>query len=77
MMTQRFSFGSAAEVLDDDADEEGDGVEVGFMVEGQPPEDHPLCQSGAELGVHLMSDTYWEWCWDAEGSQSSLPRATI
>jgi len=29
-MTQRFSFGSAAEVLDDDADEEGDGVEVGF-----------------------------------------------
>ena len=28
--SQRFSFGSAAEVLDDDAGEEGDGVEVGF-----------------------------------------------
>ena len=27
---RRFSFGSAAEVLDDDASEEGDGVEVGF-----------------------------------------------
>jgi hypothetical protein len=27
---RRFSFGSAAEVLDDDAGEEGGGVEVGF-----------------------------------------------
>ena len=25
-----FSFGSAAEVLDEDAGEEGDGIEVGF-----------------------------------------------
>jgi hypothetical protein len=30
MTLQRFEFGSAAEVLDDDAGEEGDGVEVGF-----------------------------------------------
>ena len=30
MTLQKFSFGSAAEVLDDDAGEEGDGVEVGF-----------------------------------------------
>jgi hypothetical protein len=30
MTLQRFSFGSAAEVLDDDAGEKGDGVEVGF-----------------------------------------------
>ena len=30
MTLRRFSFGSAAEVLDDDAGEEGDGVEVGF-----------------------------------------------
>ena len=30
MILQRFSFGSAAEELDDDAGEEGDGVEVGF-----------------------------------------------
>lgn len=36
--------------------------------EGQATEEHPFCQSGAELGVHLMSDTDWEWCWDAEGS---------
>ena len=30
MTLRRFSFGSAAEVLDDDSGEEGDGVEVGF-----------------------------------------------
>ena len=30
MILVGFSFGSAAEVLDDDAGEEGDGVEVGF-----------------------------------------------
>jgi len=30
MTLQRFSFGSAAKVLDDDAGEERDGVEVGF-----------------------------------------------
>ena len=30
MTLRGFSFGSAAEVLDDDAREEGDGVEVGF-----------------------------------------------
>ena len=30
MTLQGFSFGSAAEVLDDEAGEEGDGVEVGF-----------------------------------------------
>jgi hypothetical protein len=30
MILVGFSLGSAAEVLDDDAREEGDGVEVGF-----------------------------------------------
>jgi hypothetical protein len=30
MTLRRFSFGSATEVLDDDAGEEGDGVKVGF-----------------------------------------------
>ena len=30
MMLQNFSFGSATEVLDDDSNEEGNGVEVGF-----------------------------------------------
>jgi hypothetical protein len=30
MTLQGFSFGSAAEVLDEEANEEGDGVEVGF-----------------------------------------------
>jgi len=30
MTLQGFSFGSAAEILDDEAGEEGGGVEVGF-----------------------------------------------
>jgi formylglycine-generating enzyme required for sulfatase activity len=39
----------------------GSGPNTAAIVEeGQALEDRPLCQSGAELGVHLMSDTDWE-----------------
>jgi hypothetical protein len=56
MTLQSFSFGSAAEVLDDDAGEKGNGVEVGFGF----GDGYDFCASEAGLAEGIFKGVSYE-----------------